>query len=81
MGLISSFCAGAIYNPAISDADNMEIFFIRSATIILHDVSDVDSESIDIDFNTKQQLRAMNISVEGNAQCLQPTTLSLTCQY
>lgn len=48
--------------------DNTEIFLIHSATINMSSVSDGDSESIGIDANTNQQLRAMNISVEGKTQ-------------
>ena len=59
---------GSIYSPAISDMDNTEIFLIHSATINMSSVSDGDSESIGIDANTNQQLRAMNISVEGKTQ-------------
>ena len=48
--------------------DNNEMFFIHSATINMSNVSDDDSESIDIDYNTQQQLRAMNITIDGKTQ-------------
>ena len=62
------FCTGYVYLPAISDMDNNEMFFIHSATINMSNVSDDDSESIDIDYNTQQQLRAMNITIDGKTQ-------------
>ena len=46
--------------------DNTEVFLMYSATVNLYGVSDGDSEMIAIDSTTQQQLRTMNISVNGN---------------
>ena len=42
------------------------MFLIHSATINMSRVSDDGSESIDIDYTTQQQLRAMNVTTDGN---------------
>ena len=66
-GVILKFYLGIgyIYQPAISDMDNTEVFLIHSATINMSRVSDDGSESIDIDYTTQQQLRAMNVTTDG----------------
>ena len=57
--------SGCTYQPAISDMDNNDVFLIHSATINMYNVSDDGSEDLDLDYSTAQQLRAKNISVEG----------------
>ena len=41
------------------------MFLIRSATINMTNVSDDGSEGIDIDYTVQQQLRAMNVTTDG----------------
>lgn len=59
------FCTGSDFQPAISDMDSTEMFLIRSATINMTNVSDDGSEEIDIDYTIQQQLRAMNVTTDG----------------
>lgn len=59
------FCTGYDFQSAISDMDSAEMFLIRSATINMTNVSDDGSEEIDIDYSTQQQLRAMNVTTDG----------------
>ena len=63
--IIFYFCTGSDFQPAISDMDSTEMFLIRSATINMTNVSDDGSEGIDIDYTTQQQLRAKNVTTDG----------------